>query len=243
LPVNRQTLLFTATNSHIIDQTIQACPNNPHVWQCATVADTATVSQLDQRFVLTPFEAKNGFLVQIVLDVRAKRPTDSIMVFTKTCKTAELLERAFRKLGLVPSSLHSMKPQKERMAALALFKSNQTKLLIATDVASRGLDIPEVELVVNHNVPSAPRVRYFLNSCNLKFMQVLRFKFRYMYVDQENLSTTKKCRCGARTVGTVSLCHGQNRNRDLALVSGSGSGSGSGYKMSQIRVCYISFKS
>jgi hypothetical protein len=238
LPVNRQTLLFTATNSHIIDQTIQACPNNPHVWQCATVADTATVSQLDQRFVLTPFEAKNGFLVQIVLDVRAKRPTDSIMVFTKTCKTAELLERAFRKLGLVPSSLHSMKPQKERMAALALFKSNQTKLLIATDVASRGLDIPEVELVVNHNVPSAPRVRYFL-----KFMQVLRFKFRYMYVDQDNLSTTKKCRCGAGTVGTVSLCHGQNRNRDLALVSVSGSGSGSGYKMSQIRVCYISFKS
>lgn len=157
VPSSRQTLLFTATNSAIIDQTIAACPNNPHVWQCATVTETATVTQLDQRFVLTPFEAKNGFLVQIVLEARAQRPADSIMVFTKTCKTAELLERAFRKLGLVPSSLHSMKPQKERMAALALFKSNQTKLLIATDVASRGLDIPEVELVINHNVPSAPR--------------------------------------------------------------------------------------
>jgi superfamily II DNA/RNA helicase len=94
-----------------------------------------------------------------VLEVRAKNPNDSIMVFTKTCKTAELLERAFRKLGLVPSALHSMKPQKERLGALALFKSNQTKLLIATDVASRGLDIPEVELVINHNVPTAPRVR------------------------------------------------------------------------------------
>jgi ATP-dependent RNA helicase DDX49/DBP8 len=159
VPANRQTLLFTATSSPLIHQTIRACPNNPHVWQCATVADTATVTQLDQRFVLTPFEAKNGYLVQIVLDVRAKKPNDSIMVFTKTCKTAELLERAFRKLGLVPSALHSMKPQKERLGALALFKSNQTKLLIATDVASRGLDIPEVELVINHNVPTAPRVR------------------------------------------------------------------------------------
>ena len=162
VPSNRQTLLFTATTSPIIHQTIAACPNYPHTWQCASVAETATVSQLDQRFVLTPFEAKNGFLVQIVLDVRAKRPADSIMVFTKTCKTAELLDRAFRKLGLLPSSLHSMKPQKERMAALALFKSNQTKLLIATDVASRGLDIPEVELVVNHNVPSTPRVSFLM---------------------------------------------------------------------------------
>jgi ATP-dependent RNA helicase DDX49/DBP8 len=173
VPSSRQTLLFTATNSPIIEQTIAACPNNPHLWQCATVSEAATVHQLDQRFVLTPFEAKNGFLVQIVLETRANRPSDSVMIFTKTCKTAELLERTFRKLGLVPSSLHSMKLQKERMAALALFKSNQTKILIATDVASRGLDIPEVELVINHNVPSAPRVRFeqsffFLLGCKFK---------------------------------------------------------------------------
>lgn len=50
-----------------------------------------------------------------------------------------------------------MKPQKERMSSLSQFKSNHTKVLIATDVASRGLDIPEVQLVVNHNVPSAAR--------------------------------------------------------------------------------------
>jgi len=157
LPSKRQTLLFTATNSPLIGQTVAACPNNPHVWECDTVNETATVTTLEQRFILTPREAKNGYLVQLVLDTREKRPLDSIMVFTKTCKTAELLDRAFRKLGVTCSSLHSMKPQKERMASLSKFKSNHTKVLIATDVASRGLDIPEVQLVVNHNVPSEAR--------------------------------------------------------------------------------------
>ena len=51
-----------------------------------------------------------------------------------------------------------MKPQRERLSSLSQFKSNQTKVLIATDVASRGLDIPEVDLVVNHNVPKSPTV-------------------------------------------------------------------------------------
>jgi len=157
LPSTRQTLLFTATNSPIIGETVSACPNNPHVWECATVNDTATVATLEQRFILTPREAKNGYLVQLVLDTREKKPKDSIMVFTKTCKTAELLDRTFKKLGVTCSSLHSMKPQKERMSSLSQFKSNHTKVLIATDVASRGLDIPEVQLVVNHNVPSEPR--------------------------------------------------------------------------------------
>jgi len=157
LPAKRQTLLFTATSAPVIHQTIAACPNDPHVWECDTVGETATVTTLEQRFILTPAEAKNGYLTQLVLETREKRPRDSIMIFTKTCKTAELLERTFTKLGVNCLSLHSMKSQKDRMAAMSQFKSNQTKVLLATDVASRGLDIPEVQLVVNHNVPSEPR--------------------------------------------------------------------------------------
>ena len=75
---------------------IKACPNNPHTWECESVGSTATVDSLEQRYILTPREAKNGYLVQLVLDTREKRPKDSIIVFTKTCKTAELLDRAFR---------------------------------------------------------------------------------------------------------------------------------------------------
>jgi len=157
LPKSRQTLLFTATNAPVIGDTITACANNPHVFECSDGGnDVATVLSLEQRFILTPFEAKNGYLVQLVLECREKAKTDSVIVFTKTCKSAELLDRAFKKFGIACSSLHSMKPQRERLSSLSQFKSNQTKVLIATDVASRGLDIPEVDLVVNHNVPKSP---------------------------------------------------------------------------------------
>ena len=100
-PATRQTLLFTATNSPVIDDVIKACPNNPHTWECESVGSTATVDSLEQRYILTPREAKNGYLVQLVLDTREKRPKDSIIVFTKTCKTAELLDRAFRYFWII----------------------------------------------------------------------------------------------------------------------------------------------
>ena len=70
LPTDRQTLLFTATNTPVVGETIAACPNNPHVWECETTEDQKTVETLDQRFVLTPMEARNGYLVQLVLDNR-----------------------------------------------------------------------------------------------------------------------------------------------------------------------------
>ena len=60
-------------------------------------------------------------------------------------------------LGFPSAALHSSKTTKERREALARFRSDHVRTLVATDVASRGLDIPEVEFVVNHNVPSAPR--------------------------------------------------------------------------------------
>ena len=60
-------------------------------------------------------------------------------------------------LGFPAEALHGDRSQKERMAALATFRSSQVKILIATDVASRGLDIPEVQLVINYNVPSVTK--------------------------------------------------------------------------------------
>ena len=58
------------------------------------------------------------------------------------------------KVGIPTSTLRSMMQQKERVVSLAMFKSGHTKVLVATDVASRGLDIPEVNLVVIHNIPN-----------------------------------------------------------------------------------------
>jgi ATP-dependent RNA helicase DDX49/DBP8 len=112
-----------------------------------------TVATLDQRFILAPAETKDAYLVQLVLDTEEKNPRRSIIVFCRTCRTAELVGRLLGRLGVAASVLHSMRPQKERTSGLAMFKSGQTRVLVATDVASRGLDIPQVDMVVNHNVP------------------------------------------------------------------------------------------
>lgn len=63
----------------------------------------------------------------------------------------------FNKIGYENVCLHGFMRQKERVAALNRFKSNHTRILIATDVAARGLDIPNVKLVINHRLPRSPK--------------------------------------------------------------------------------------
>jgi len=156
LPSSRQTLLFTATNSEAISSVIKSCPNDPFLWTSPDLDQTSTVDQLEQKFVLTPPEARDSYLVQFLLSRREGDIKSSSIVFCRTCRDAELIGNLLTKVGLPTSILHSIKPQKERMSGLASFKSGHTKVLVATDVASRGLDIPQVDVVVNHSVPRAP---------------------------------------------------------------------------------------
>jgi len=79
------------------------------------------------------------------------------MIFTQTCKLCQTLALVFTAVGLDCVSIHSVLLQRQRLAALNKFKSSQVKIIIATDVASRGLDIPTVDLVVNHNIPTKPK--------------------------------------------------------------------------------------
>ena len=103
--------------------------------------------------------------MSIVKNFVEKQPQGLIIVFTKTCKSAQLLSMTLTKSGFPAEALHSERKQRERMAALSTFRSCQVKILIATDVASRGLDIPQVQLVVNHNVPSVTKdyIHRYLN--------------------------------------------------------------------------------
>jgi len=156
LPSSRQTLLFTATSSDSVMNVIESCKNNPFVWVSPSLTATSTVATLDQRYLLTPPEAQDAYLVQILLDRKEKNPRHLSIVFCRTCRSAELVGMLLSKVGIATSTLHSMRAQKDRLASLAMFKSGHTKVLVATDVASRGLDIPEVNLVVNHNIPREP---------------------------------------------------------------------------------------
>ena len=100
---------------------------------------------------------RDAYLVQIIRKFSEKHPDSLIIVFTKTCRSCQLLSMTLNQLAFPSAALHSMRLQKERMAALSQFRSSQVKILVATDVASRGLDIPQVQLVINHNVPSVTK--------------------------------------------------------------------------------------
>lgn len=114
----------------------------------------ATVTELDQKYILTPASVRDCYLIHVL---REHSENKSVIVFTHTCKNCQTLANMLWKCELPCVALHSLKSQGERLAGLATFKSGIVKILVATDVASRGLDIPQVELVINSNVPASPK--------------------------------------------------------------------------------------
>jgi ATP-dependent RNA helicase DDX49/DBP8 len=80
----------------------------------------------------------------------------SIIVFTSSCRNAQIVCEMLIELGIPTTSLHSALPQQQRLSSVAKFKGERVKILVATDVASRGLDLPSVDLIINYDVPRVP---------------------------------------------------------------------------------------
>ncbi|XP_042213499.1 probable ATP-dependent RNA helicase DDX49 [Homarus americanus] len=155
LPEKRQTLLFSATVTDRLQRMKQLATSEVFLWQSTN--KQATVQQLDERYALVNPIVKDATMIATVLQHTEEKPRGLILIFTNTCKSTQVLSMLLNSLGIECVALHSMMPQKERLSALARFKSSQVKVLIATDVASRGLDIPLVELVINHTIPNLPK--------------------------------------------------------------------------------------
>ncbi|XP_052608615.1 probable ATP-dependent RNA helicase DDX49 isoform X1 [Peromyscus californicus insignis] len=170
VPARRQTLLFSATLTDTLKELQGLATNQPFFWEAQ--APVRTVEQLDQHYLLVPEKVKDAYLVHLVQTFQDQLEDCSIIIFTNTCKTCQILCMMLRKFNFPTVSLHSMMKQplgrltnppppvvqKERFAALAKFKSSVYRILIATDVASRGLDIPTVQVVINHNTPGLPKI-------------------------------------------------------------------------------------
>ncbi|XP_071453800.1 probable ATP-dependent RNA helicase DDX49 [Hetaerina americana] len=155
IPASRQMLMFSATITDTLLQIREITAEKAFMYQCTVPANT--VKSLDQYYVTCPPNAKDAFTVEIIRKFREKSSKGSVLIFTDTCRECQLLSMAIGEVGFESVALHSMMPQRKRVASLANFRSNTIRILIATDVASRGLDIPAVEMVINHNVPSAPK--------------------------------------------------------------------------------------
>ncbi|KAM9831492.1 putative ATP-dependent RNA helicase DDX49 [Neosynchiropus ocellatus] len=155
LPTKRQTLLFSATLTDTLQELKSIAMNRPFFWE--SMSETRTVEELDQRYILTPDKVKDAYLVHLIQAFTDQHHDWSIIIFTKTCKSCQILTMMLREFNFPTISLHSMMKQKQRFANLAKFKASVFKILIATDVAARGLDIPTVQVVINHNTPGLPK--------------------------------------------------------------------------------------
>ena len=150
LPKKRQNLMFSATFSNEIKKLSEEFLTNPTLIEVAR--SNATADNVTQTIHMVAQSDKAALLSQILRE----SVTDQVIVFTKTKITASRLSRALQKEGVLADAIHGDKSQKERMEALEAFKQGTVTALIATDVAARGLDIDQLPMVINYEIPSAP---------------------------------------------------------------------------------------
>jgi ATP-dependent RNA helicase RhlE len=150
LPKQRQNLMFSATFSNEIKKLSEAFLSNPTLIEVAR--SNATAENVTQKVFMVAQADKHAQLAEILKGSDATQ----VIVFTKTKLTASRLARQLEREGLSADAIHGDKSQKERMEALEAFKQGKIAVLIATDVAARGLDIDQLPMVINYEIPSAP---------------------------------------------------------------------------------------
>lgn len=153
----RQTCLFTATVTDEV-RALKEMPRakgKPPVFVCEVDTETLAIpATLQQKYLQVPVTHRESYLHIFLLT--SNNVDKSLIVFCNRTTTATLLERMLRLLDHRVTALHSGLSQSVRTANLAKFRAKAARILIATDVASRGLDIPAVDLVVNYDVPRDP---------------------------------------------------------------------------------------
>ena len=154
----RQTCLFTATLTPEVMalKSLPRAKDRPPIFVCEIdPADIAVPQTLKQRYLQVPISYRETYL-HILLLTAGNVDRKSVIIFCNRTATANLLERLLRLLEHRVTSLHSLLPQKDRTDNLARFRASAARILVATDVASRGLDVPAVDLVINYDVPRNP---------------------------------------------------------------------------------------
>lgn len=144
---NRHTYLFSATMSDQVDRLKRASLQNPV--RAAVSKANGTVKTLLQYYMFIPLMHRDTYLVYLLQEFDGK----SIIIFTKTVADSERVALALRHLGFKSVPLHGRMNQTARIGALNKYKSGSRNIMVATDVASRGLDIPSVDLVINYDLP------------------------------------------------------------------------------------------
>ncbi|MDB4916715.1 MAG: helicase [Gemmatimonadetes bacterium] len=147
IPAYRQTLLFSATMPPEVEALARKYLRKPIVVQVGV--RSAAASTVTHAVYPVPREKKNALLVQLLTG----KPHDSVLIFSRTKHGADRIVRDLEKAGLTATAMHADKSQAQRTRALQDFKEGKTTVLVATDIAQRGLDISNITHVVNYDVP------------------------------------------------------------------------------------------
>ncbi len=148
IPRERQTLLFSATMPDDIRVMAEKHMSDPVRIQVA--ADVNNLPKIRQRMYYVNRDKKQSLL----MDVIEKEPAEQALIFTRTKRGADRLARVLSREGHPASAIHGDKSQSQREKALQAFKAGKMKVLVATDLASRGIDVKELDLVINYDMPA-----------------------------------------------------------------------------------------
>ncbi len=144
----RQTLLFSATMPNDIRRLVQEILRDPITIQIGRTAPATTVSH-------ALYPVKQHLKTALLKELLSKTKTESVLIFTRTKHRAERVAQQLIKAGFRATSLRGDMPQRRRQAALDGFRDGSFKILVATDIAARGIDVLEISHVVNYDMPDS----------------------------------------------------------------------------------------
>ncbi|MCB9840017.1 MAG: DEAD/DEAH box helicase, partial [Phycisphaeraceae bacterium] len=147
---DRQTLLFSATMSKDIRALAQSLLHEPE--QIAVTPVASAAPKIEQSLYHVQRPEKQGLLTHLLADAAMSR----VVVFTKTKHGADRVGEKLERAGISARTIHGNKGQNQRTRALAAFKRGEARVLVATDVAARGLDVDDITHVVNFDLPMEP---------------------------------------------------------------------------------------
>ena len=150
LPKRRQSLFFSATMAPAIVELTKTLLSDPI--RVNVTPKSRSVDNIEQRVVFVPKKGKQDLLQRVL----SGRGVERAIVFTKTKRAANIVAERLNRMGLKSAAIHGNKSQNARQRALDAFRNQHVKILVATDVAARGIDIDGVTHVINFDLPMEP---------------------------------------------------------------------------------------
>jgi ATP-dependent RNA helicase RhlE len=150
LPKQRQTLLFSATMPREVTELAAQMLHEPET--VAVTPQATTVERIDQRVIHLDRAAKAGVLAELL----RSEPIDRALVFTRTKHGADKVVKTLAKSGIAAEAIHGNKSQNQRERVLGAFRDGSVRVLIATDIAARGIDVTGISHVFNYDLPNVP---------------------------------------------------------------------------------------